>query len=583
VLNSFSRFHSKPSAIALILIVLGGLLGVFLILQGDSTKSSTTSETPLALLFTVVPSGSVQLEANVSQVFLANISRQDGALTYLWSVKSISADEYAVNGTNYLLVTTGSEANFKFLDTTLDSCWLIVTAEANLQSGKAIVKIENKNTAAYPVKQPMIEQNTNEQNNPLEYQLAQVADNPSNTYNYFLGSSYIIETDGTGGYRAINGSTGTVAFTSVDGGSVITRAWNVAPTFVRNGVYVCNTPVVADSGHLKLTGESRNGVILAYTGQGSAISIIGSSYAAMKNGVTIESLTINGQTQGLNGIYLEKASVSRISNVEIQGFLNNGVCYGADCWSGILSDSYLHDNGNAGVELGYFCNEIRINNCIVNDDKYGVLVSGCIDQLIVQNTQFTRQAIASIYSVSGIGVVDINANYFENSSANLIYFDPPKESPISSGVISSNFFSITKQHAIKVDNTNNLMISGNLYQFCGEGEIVFGNATHSNIVNEPLQTIRVAGLGTRNVWISVNHVADDTWALRFNNMNIGQNTIANEMYVTFLHDLAKKPIHVEIGWQNLGYGDWAWFADDQTITVKVANKGTFSFSWMAWY
>jgi hypothetical protein len=398
-----------------------------------------------------------------------------------------------------------------------------------------------------------------------------------------LGSSYLIEVDGTFGYRAINGSTGAVAFASVDAGSVITDAWNVAPVFLRNGRYVCNTPVVADSGHLQLIGESRSGVTLAYSGQGNAISIIGSSRETMKNGVVIESLTIDGQGLGFNGIYLERASVSRISNVEIRGFLNDGIYYGTDCWSGILSDTYIHKNLNAGIELGYLCNEIRISNCIINDDKYGILVSGRIDQLIVQNSQFTRQAIASIYAIKGIGVVDINANYFEHSNATLILFDPSEDEQISNGVIYANFFSVVKEYAIKVDNTYNLVITGNRYQFCGEGEIIFGSDTNRNLVNEPLQTIRVTGLGARNAWISVNYVSDDTWALRFNNMNMGQNSIVNETFVAFPHGLAKKPLHVEVGWQNLGYGDWAWFADDQNITIKVANKGTYNFSWTAWY
>ena len=563
--------------------MLSCFLGVFLILNGDSAKSNATVETPLAFLVSIDPSGEVQLETNRDQVFAVNVSCQDAALTYLWSIETASTNGDAVNGTHYLLLTAGKEAVFKFLDTSLDSCWLTVTVESSLQNGKAIVRIENKNNALIQIKLSSAEQNTTQQEASGIYQPAQAANDPSGVYNYFLGSSYIVEADGAGGYRAINGSTGAVAFTSVDAGYVITSAWNVAPTFLRDGKYVCTTSVVAESGNLKLAGESRSGVILVYGGLGSAISIVGSSRAAMKNGVTIDSLTIDGQTQGFNGIHIERASVSRVSNVEVRGFLNNGISYGVDCWSGILSDSYLHDNKNAGVELGTFCNEVRISNCIVNDDKYGVLVSGRIDQLIVQDSQFTRQAVASIYAVSSIGVVDINANYFEDSEAHLILFDPPKETPINNGVISSNFFSITKQHAIKVDNTYNLMITGNRYQFCGAGEIIFGDATNRNIVNEPLQTIRVAGLGTKNAWISVNYVPDNTWALRFNNMNMGQTAIVGADYVTFPHNLARTPVHVEIGWQNRGYGDWAWSADSQTITISVANKGTYSFSWMAWY
>jgi hypothetical protein len=167
-----------------------------------SQSQPTTSTLPQTLGINIEPSDPIQLKLNQTQVFIANMTKQDTKLEYIWSVDD-SSSNVAINGTNYLLLTCGNQAIFKFLDNNLDFCWLNVEANSSLFKSKATVTIQYFTPAQTNV--------SDQQGNSQENQ------RPSQNQNYFTtnvydivasAASFIVKTDGKGLFEAINGTDG---------------------------------------------------------------------------------------------------------------------------------------------------------------------------------------------------------------------------------------------------------------------------------------------------------------------------------------------------------------------------------------
>jgi parallel beta-helix repeat protein len=196
----------------MLFIIFASLFGVLIAFQNNFAGSNPIAAQSQSLSVSINPSGPVQLQLDQSQIFIANVSHQDAPLKYFWSVEN-SSDISAINGTNYLLETSGNQAVFKFL-TAINICWLSVIVNSAIMTKNATVKVQY--VTSPPVKQisqqPVHEQANQQTSQP---QTTQTAPSQNKNLNYTNSNnnlasttSYFVTNDGKGNYQVVNTTNG---------------------------------------------------------------------------------------------------------------------------------------------------------------------------------------------------------------------------------------------------------------------------------------------------------------------------------------------------------------------------------------
>jgi parallel beta-helix repeat protein len=213
------RFRSKTTVITLLIIIIVSLSTILTIQQTGFARSNVTFSGPDVFLASINPTGLVQLQLNQTQVFIASTNRQDITITYNWSLET-SSSVSATNQTNYLLITHGNQAVFKFLTGDLEFCWLNATLNSNSITANATATIQY--LAPLPIKQTS-QKTTNEPTNqptitPTQTQTSTLSVSQESspvapsapTTNPLLNADLVVQNNAKLHYQVINGTDGSI-------------------------------------------------------------------------------------------------------------------------------------------------------------------------------------------------------------------------------------------------------------------------------------------------------------------------------------------------------------------------------------
>jgi parallel beta-helix repeat protein len=218
---------------------------------GEGSPTTKTESSPESISVSITPSDSMQLTVNKTQIFTANANTTDLALSYTWLIEN-SSKTIAVNGTDYLLISNGNEATFKFLKEEMGSCWLSVLANSPILSSMSTVTIQC-------ISQP-IKVNTPVGNEPTTDQPTQTPNqnNFATNNNVPLIINYIVQPFDNNQYQVIDGINGNVLskYTTSSANTTLNSAIALGGTIViREGNYSgaqlivpSNVAIIAESG-----------------------------------------------------------------------------------------------------------------------------------------------------------------------------------------------------------------------------------------------------------------------------------------------------------------------------------------------
>ena len=275
--------RSKLFVMVLVGLLLIGSFIAYIGFQGGLSQRNTVLALPQSLSVSIAPSGPVQLTLNQTQVFVANVTNQDIPLSYAWSIENSSTGNFAVNGTNYLLLTHGNQAVFKFLEGNVDFCWLSVLVSSSI-SGGATVTIQY--VSSQPVKVTDQQGGDGQDNQQAQTQNQNYFQSYyTNVYNNLVSTaSYIVETDGKGGYQVINGTDGNIItdYTSTSANTTLNSAIASGGIIaIRSGNYSAAQLIVP-----------ANATIIAEPG------VTGIKYASIADGARIDEPAFNSAFGG---------------------------------------------------------------------------------------------------------------------------------------------------------------------------------------------------------------------------------------------------------------------------------------------
>jgi hypothetical protein len=200
-------------------------------------------------------------------------------------------------------------------------------------------------------------------------------------------ASYIVQADGNGVYRAINGTTGEVEYSSTNASYLINSAidnGNVS-IHLQNGKYLCSTPIIGKNNAV-LTGESMGpyddfnvGTILIYTGASSDpfldfrncpyVSL--SDFKILNTGSSSVGIRVGSEAN----LAATRTKCSSLHSITIMDFPTGilGDTYGMDDSS--LYDLYV---GNARtVAIDHLSSQVKMfGGSIFGDCAIGVRITG---------------------------------------------------------------------------------------------------------------------------------------------------------------------------------------------------------------
>ena len=276
-----------------IVVILSLLISSIMALNSiqSSTQQPQASEEPFSI--SINPSGIIQLATNHVQFFTANGSDDTIAKTYDWWV--VASNKEFVNSTNYLLLTYENQANFKFLDSAIESCWLSVVAKtANTVCNSTVT-----------VQQIKIEPTTAPQQGGNGTPTSQNTQNSQNqnfftTTNGVSSVSYIVQPTDNGQFEVIKGSDGkTISdYTSKSANASLNKA-------------------IASGGIIAIKNGDYLGAELVVPANANIISepdVTGIKYTSIASGARIDEPTFNAAFGSyVKGTYTVSADVKCIA------------------------------------------------------------------------------------------------------------------------------------------------------------------------------------------------------------------------------------------------------------------------------
>jgi parallel beta-helix repeat protein len=265
------------------------LLIVILIVLSSFAYINVRSELNTSALpqlsVSIAPAGPIQLTMNQTQFFVASVNNTDFSLSYAWSIENLFRS-FSVNGTDYVLLTNGNQASFKFLGSLIDLCYLSVKVDSSSFTEKtAIVTIHYLNPPSVEVKQTN-QQGVNEQNNQqTQSQNTNQNDNPKIVYvNSPSNARFIIQTDSPSHYQVINGING----------SIVTDYSSTSANDTLNNA-------IASGGNIAIMSGDYSGTQLNVPANANIIAepgVTGIKYSSIADGARINEPTFNAAFGG---------------------------------------------------------------------------------------------------------------------------------------------------------------------------------------------------------------------------------------------------------------------------------------------
>jgi hypothetical protein len=284
--------RSKTSVITLLLIIAASLFAVIL-LQSNFAASDIilTNSNPFSV--SINPSGTIQLQLNQSQVFVANSSREDIPMTYKWSLESSSIVSTA-NQTDYLLITHENQVVFKLLSDKLDIFWLRATVNSNDITANATVTIEyitsppikptNQQTIVQPTTQPTTAPTPTQTHKPSEKQDNNQTKPTTTASNPFPNADLFVQNNAKLQYQVIN---------STDHSVIADDSSNSANLTLNKAI--------ENGGTIAIMSGNYTGTQLIVPSNANIISspdVIGINYASIENGAKINEPNFNAAFRG---------------------------------------------------------------------------------------------------------------------------------------------------------------------------------------------------------------------------------------------------------------------------------------------
>lgn len=398
-----------------------------------------------------------------------------------------------------------------------------------------------------------------------------------NGYNEFNGTNHV---------TVINSA---IEAANIQGGGTVLLMANAYPN---------STAAISMKSNVALVGEGRGTKLTTTSTTINLIEIIGESpHPNDHQGIVISNLWLVGPNSGTGaGIYAKDAHNCIIEKNWIDYFgygimlngsatndVDNNDIIGNTIRYSVQDAIYLKANGvgNAIEE-----NTITANN-IETQGQIGINVEG-------NHNTFTGNVIeeSHYHGIYLLGSENtITGNTIRESTMHGILIDGNSEvAPDAAGsgntiignIILDNDYGNTNTYdgISLIDDADNNVISRNIIRNNDRYQVYSGSNCDANVISSNI-LYSTAYQGGIIYTATANNLIHDN--LGFVTENSGTSTINASTTVTFNHGLADTPTHVEIGWQDLGFGDWKWNASATQITVTVTSSGTYDFSWKAEY
>jgi hypothetical protein len=230
---------------------------------------------PRNFTVSIEPKGQIELTLNQLKVFTANVSTQDIPFNYTWSIENSFSKRIAFNETNYLLLTCGNQAVFKFLSQQSDFFWLTVSVNSTDLSDKATVAVQYVN--------PQTTESTEKQGNGQQTSQQTQTSNQNNYYTTINSlastASYIVKPDGFGMFQVINGTNG-----------------NTVEDYASASADITLNKAIAQGGIIVIKVGNYTGANLNVPTNANIIAepeVVGIKYASISDGAKIDEPTFN--------------------------------------------------------------------------------------------------------------------------------------------------------------------------------------------------------------------------------------------------------------------------------------------------
>jgi hypothetical protein len=255
-------------AVVAITLVLFSSIAALNSIQSNAQQPQTSTE---AFSVSINPPGTIQLATNHVQFFTAIGSNDTVIATYDWRV--VGLEKEIVNSTNYQLITDENAAYFKFIDKSIEFCWLTVVAKTTTTVCNATATIQQITNQPIPTQQASnstpIPQNTpNSQNQ-----------NSTNTIKAVSSVSYIVQPTDNGQYEVVRGSDG-----------------NTVPQYTSKSANTTLNKAIASGGTVAIKSGDYSGAELIVPANVNIISepdVKGIQYTSIANGARIDEPTFN--------------------------------------------------------------------------------------------------------------------------------------------------------------------------------------------------------------------------------------------------------------------------------------------------
>ena len=432
-------------------------------------------------------------------------------------------------------------------------------------------------------------------------------------------ATYTIETDGNGNYWATRYD-GKIAFSGTDAAAVIQwaldnltsgRTW--MEKVVVKGTFEVSTTISIPS----YTVLDIQGIIKSAESPQTfnVIEVVGTAETPVTH-VVIENGCVDGNSANdsdtapdgtRNCIIVNHARNVVVRNVHLLNGYHNGLNFYDDTQNCYAIGCYVENCGLHGILTKGIKNVIAhcfVTNTLIWD---GIQVQSHQNSIIgnacYNNTYFGIDLHEGGYANTVIGNI-CRGNYvgitsdgeYHSIIGNICYLNTKQ------GI------SVQSSHTTVIGNIcyDNSAPPANPGQWCGilifdcSDVIVTGNQCFDSRETGKTQKYGLRFTGTvdgvivanndfrGNFWGSVTGADVPTNAIFINNLgfvteNSGTATIPSGTSVVFEHGLAGTPTQVFASFNSTNYGGWTWTANSTHITITVANTGSYTVYWRAYY
>lgn len=261
----------------------------------------------------------------------------------------------------------------------------------------------------------------------------------------------------------------------------------------------------------------------------------------------------------------------------------------------VISHNILHGGQENGIKIGgagSVDNIVVSNNIIVGTIGFGIFVRGnlnrdiqIMDNIIRACTEGIRVELGDNIKIANNLITHCNHSGISLSlkkEASHItiqdnkIFDNNQNDRDGSGILLDNGdYNISGLYILR----NEIVSKGTKQHKYGIAISASGSGDYLNsfIKDNFISSFQIEGIGLNK---DIMEVTQNTGFLTENR---GVGIISGSTSASFDHGLVKTPTYVEIGWKDIGYGEWKWSATDAQITITVTNSGTYHFNWYAQY